>query len=56
MEYESGFAFWIDLCIQFGKEDAVHVANSYLECPVAPGDAKEEKFRSELRSAMKGDA
>ena len=53
MEYESGFAFWIDLCIQFGKHDAIQVANSYLECPVRPGDKEEEVFRNELRDAMK---
>jgi len=52
MEYSSGFAFWIDLVTQFGKKDAVQVANNYLDCPVRPGDKEEEAFRKELRDAM----
>lgn len=50
--YASGFAFWLDLVEQFGRRDAKAVANNYLECPMAPGDAEEEQFRRELRSAM----
>lgn len=53
-QYDSGYAFWMDLVEQFGKRDAKAVANNYLECPMAPGDAEEEQFRRELRDAMEG--
>ena len=52
--YASGFAFWLDLVEQFGKRDAKAVANNYLECPMAPGDAEEGQFRRELHDAMEG--
>lgn len=51
-QYESGYAFWLDLVIQFGAGDAKQVASNYLECPVADGDEGEAKFREELRDAM----
>lgn len=51
-KYESGYAFWLDLVIQFGKNGAVKVANNYFDCPVADGDEGEVKFRNELREAM----
>lgn len=50
--YESGYAFWLDLVIQFGAWDAKQVASNYLECPVADGDDEEVTFRNELRDAM----
>ena len=56
MNYSSGFEFWLDLVEQFGKKDAVKVANNYLECPVHPGDEEEIAFRRELRSGMEGGA
>ena len=51
-QYESGYAFWLDLVIQFGKNGAVKVANNYFDCPVADGDTEEARFREELRDAM----
>lgn len=54
MNYSSGFEFWLDLVEQFGKKDAVKVANNYLECPIHPGDEEEIAFRRELRSGMEG--
>ena len=51
-QYESGYAFWLDLVIQLGKNGAVKVANNYFDCPVADGDDGEVKFREELRDAM----
>lgn len=55
-KYESGYAFWLDLVIQFGKKDAVQVASNYFDCPFRDGDTEEVKFREELRDAMEGAA
>lgn len=55
-KYESGYAFWLDLVIQFGVGDAKQVASNYFECPVADGDDEEVTFRNELRDAMEGAA
>lgn len=49
----SGFDFWRDLVIQFGKEKAVPVANSYLDIPLdEEEDPDEFTFRCELYRAM----
>lgn len=50
MKYASGYDFWYDLKLQFG-EDAVKIANAYLDIPMRKDDAEELQFRKELYQA-----
>ena len=53
--YKNGFEFWRDLVAQFGKVEAVRVANDYLDIRNDWNDREEYRFKCELYRAMQAE-
>lgn len=50
--YDTGFDFFRDLVISYGKEEAVKLANSYLDMQIKNQDPEEFTFCCELYQAV----
>lgn len=50
--YNTGFDFFKDLCIDYGKEEAIKLANSYLDMQIKNKDHGEFQFCCELYKAV----
>jgi len=51
--YNTGFDFWRDLLIKYGRQEARRIANSYLDMQAHNDSAEELQFCKELYAAMK---
>ncbi len=54
--YKDGFDFWADLLREYGKEEALRIANSYLDMQIHNTDTEEHIFCCELYWATQGKA
>lgn len=52
MYYDTGFDFFRDLVISYGKEQAIKIANCYLDMQINNKDPKEFIFCCELYRAV----
>ena len=52
MNYETGFDFFRDLVANYGKEEAVKIANAYLDMQIHNSDPDEFTFCCELFRAI----
>ena len=50
--YDTGFDFFKDLVCSYGKEQAVKIANSYLDMQISNKDPQEFIFCCELYRAV----
>ena len=50
--YDTGFDFFKDLACSYGKEQAVKIANSYLDMQISNKDPQEFIFCCELYRAV----
>ena len=50
--YDTGYDFFKDLIINHGKEEAVKIANSYLDMQIKNKDQQEFMFCCELYKAV----
>lgn len=51
--YESGFDFFRDLVMTYGREEAIGIANRYLDMQIKNTDPEEYQFCCELYQATK---
>lgn len=52
MEYSTGFEFFKDLVSNYGKNESVKIANSYLDMQIHNKDPEEYTFCCELYRAV----
>ena len=50
--YNTGYEFFKDLCSEYGIEEAVKIANSYLDLPNRKNNPDEYSFCCELYNAV----